>query len=831
VGEKKRIVFLVIIMAGVAVGVGGMMLFALYDASFEQQRERLIETAQSQARIIEAVARFDAEHSIPDVPGGAFSATIGQIRDAHKGFKGFGETGEFTLAKREQDQIAFLLSHRHDDLEDPRPVPFKSKLAEPMRRALSGESGTVVGLDYRGVRVLAAYEPVAELNLGIVAKIDLAEVRAPFIKAGLLAAWGGAILFFVSTVMFSRIGNPIIQRLEESERKYRGIFESAVDMLFLIDSEGAILDANPAACSAHGFSREELLGRAIKEIVSPEGRSLVDSATEMLGTGSTVSVEATHVRKDGSTFNVEVRLSPTLHLAQKAALAVVRDTTERKQAEEALQKSEEKYRSLFDYANDSIFIINPADLCFLDVNKNAVDRSGYTREELLQMKVGDLYTPLTAERNEKLVGELQEKGCITFEHAHRHKNGMEIPVEISSRFVEYGGQRVLQSLVRNISERKQAEDQLRFQAQLLDNVRESIVGTDLEGNVIYWGKGAEALYGYSAADVLGNPITFIVEPQEEEEEKERMRQVLEEGVWSGRYVQRRKDGSSFWAEAVILLAKDQNGRPFGMIGIDRDITGPKEAEENLRDSEARYRQLSESLEVTVRQKVAELRQAESLAAIGEMVSIVAHEVRNPLQNIQMGVDAMQVEIGEDEEKQGILEEINYGVDNLNRIIIELLEYAKPVKLKPTVANLREIVANALKTLDHKLTGINIHIDLEHEGREIEIDTPKFNSAFVNLLSNAAEAMPSGGELSILSRFQDDHGASLLKLTITDSGGGIDKEHLDRVHQPFFTTKTKGTGLGIPACKKIIEAHNGSLTIKSEVNKGTTVDIEIPVTMS
>jgi hypothetical protein len=139
---------------------------------------------------MEAVARFDAEYSTEDVPGGAFAATLGQIRDAHARSQGFGETGEFTLAKKEGDQIVFLLSHRHYDLESPEPIAFASNLAEPMRRALSGESGTVVALDYRGERVLAAYEPVAILDLGIVAKIDLAEIRAPYVNAALLI--GGA---------------------------------------------------------------------------------------------------------------------------------------------------------------------------------------------------------------------------------------------------------------------------------------------------------------------------------------------------------------------------------------------------------------------------------------------------------------------------------------------------------------------------------------------------------------------------------------------------------------------------------------------------------------
>ena len=153
----------------------------LYQAAIDEERDRLMESAQSQARLIEAVARFDAVQSA-DFPEGSSAATISQIVDAHKNFKGVGETGEFTLARREGEQIVFLLSHRHQDLEDVKPVPWDSQLAQPMRLALSGFSGTVIAVDYRGERVLAAHEPVAELELGIVAKIDLAEVRAPFIQ-------------------------------------------------------------------------------------------------------------------------------------------------------------------------------------------------------------------------------------------------------------------------------------------------------------------------------------------------------------------------------------------------------------------------------------------------------------------------------------------------------------------------------------------------------------------------------------------------------------------------------------------------------------------------
>ena len=212
--ERKRVLLLILIMATASLIVAGIAIFMLYRAAFEEERARLVETAQSQARLIEAVARFDAMYS-NDYPKGPEEATLSQIVDAHKHYKGFGKTGEFTLARREGDIIVFLVSHRYHDLQYPRPVPFDSELAEPMRRALSGVSGTVVGFDYRGEVVLAAHEPVAELNLGIVAKIDLAEIRAPFVKAGVITGVFAVLVVLGGAAFFLRISSPMIKRLEE----------------------------------------------------------------------------------------------------------------------------------------------------------------------------------------------------------------------------------------------------------------------------------------------------------------------------------------------------------------------------------------------------------------------------------------------------------------------------------------------------------------------------------------------------------------------------------------------------------------------------------------
>jgi signal transduction histidine kinase len=212
--ERKRILILVLIMATACVAVAGTTIAVLYHTAFEEEREVLKATAHSWARLIESVARFDAVFS-QDFPGGSEAATLKQIMEAHGDYKGVGETGEFSLAKRRGDKIVFLLRHRHDDFDTPEPVPMDSKLAEPMRRALSGLSGTMIGPDYRGERVLAAYESIDGLGWGVVVKMDIAELRAPFLRAGALAVGVAVALILLGARLFIGITNPIIRSLSE----------------------------------------------------------------------------------------------------------------------------------------------------------------------------------------------------------------------------------------------------------------------------------------------------------------------------------------------------------------------------------------------------------------------------------------------------------------------------------------------------------------------------------------------------------------------------------------------------------------------------------------
>ena len=272
----KRVTLLVVIMTGVAASVGAAAFVILYETAFEQQRLRLVETAKSQARLMEAVARFDRTYNL-NYPRGAAAATIEQIRNAHANYLGFGDTGEFTLARRDGDDIVFLLRHRHSLLDTPAPIPFQSNLAEPMRQALSGRSGTVVGPDYRGTKVLAAYEPVSVLDLGIVAKIDLAEIRAPFLSAFGIVIGLAITLIASGTILFYRVSNPIIQAIRESEERYRAVAEDTPVLIcrFLPNTE--IIYANEAYCRYFGKTSEALVGSSFLSLIPENNRKSVMS--------------------------------------------------------------------------------------------------------------------------------------------------------------------------------------------------------------------------------------------------------------------------------------------------------------------------------------------------------------------------------------------------------------------------------------------------------------------------------------------------------------------------------------------------------------------------
>ena len=507
---RSRIAALIVVLSAVVFVAVGATVYALYRVSFEQSRMRLVDAAKSRARLIEAVARFDAVHH-DELPGGAFEATLSQVREAHDSFRGFGETGEFTLARREGDRIDFLVGQRHDDTRTPRPVPWETQIAAPMRRALSGESGTVIGPDYRGVRVLAAHEPVDAYGMGIVAKIDLAELRAPFLRVGALAAAGAFLLVLVGARLFLRISRPVVSRLEAqnealaaeveerrraesearaSEERLRTTLDSIGDAVIATDASGAVARMNPVAEQLTGWREPAAMGRPLAEvfrIITEETRAEVESPVEkVLREGRTVGL-ANHtllIARDGREVPIADSGAPIRGSdgATTGVVLVFRDQGEERAAERELAKRERRYRLLADNTLDVIWTMAP-DLTFTYVNPAVESMTGYTPEEWVGTVLGDHCDDESMALMTQVIADEMAKGPesrgVIFEVDMLRKDGSPVPAEIHGRvmFDEHGKPALLQGLTRDISERRRAErEQEALREQLAASQRMESIG-------------------------------------------------------------------------------------------------------------------------------------------------------------------------------------------------------------------------------------------------------------------------------------------------------------------------------------------------------------------
>ncbi|MCR4378160.1 MAG: PAS domain S-box protein [Rhodospirillales bacterium] len=344
---QKWLAKAVTILASVALAVTLFSNGLLYDAAYKQESQRLVELVKSQAILINAIAKFDAEHSQRDHPQGAIGATFSQLETAHRQYPGFGGTGEFTLGTRKDGNIIFLLSHRHFDFLEPLPIAWDSELGEPMRRALRGENGVGVALDYRGATVLAAYEPLPDLNAGIVAKIDLDEIRQPFVQAALIGLSGVLLMVVIGAMVFRRISIPLLEReqaLNDLRLLSQAINQSPI-MMFITNTQGVIEYVNPSFTAMTGYAQQEAIGQNPRILKSGEtSPEFYEQMWANLMAGQEWRGEVKDRRKDGSTFWASMVLAPVKGEDGKAThfVAIHEDITEQKQAQEAMQKAREQ---------------------------------------------------------------------------------------------------------------------------------------------------------------------------------------------------------------------------------------------------------------------------------------------------------------------------------------------------------------------------------------------------------------------------------------------------------------------------------------------------------
>ncbi len=602
----RRIKSQVVALVLVALGTGAAILTCGYLMEKGVQLNRLSEIAGSRARRVEATFRSHSQMLGLAASEEAFRSTLEALKVAQDQFSEFGRRGEFMIAESRNDSLHSLLPISHDGGGEVPLLGPASTLAEPMRRALRGESGTLIGLDCRGTRVLAAYEPVRipGHRIGLVAKVDLAEIRRPYWVAAGVGAGSAGVLVLLGGFLIRRAGDPLIRRIKESESRYRRLFEDSGQPIFLTSVDGTILDLNQAGADLLEGTREDLLGLETTELfVDPEDWVPLIAAVRADGT-----VRGWEIRLKGPGGRVITCLA-TVHFRpgrgpEKGQFeTLLLDISDRKRAEEELRRSEERYFDLFQHAPDMLISVDMRTNRIRECNSAVFRKTGFSSEEIIGRDLTEFYPP--SHRQAVLEARallLADRGVEDLEVELRRKDGTAFPVGVNAAAVRDESGTVLAGRLslRDLSEQREARDRL---DRILEGSRDGFWDwPDFSRREVWWSDSFLHLLGYEPGALAPtlDLLEEMVHPKDREEVGQRIRTVLGGADdFESEYRIRKKDGSYAWFSVKGRIYRGADGNPAGMAGSARDISMRKALEESLRESESFLRQVVEEAEVGI----------------------------------------------------------------------------------------------------------------------------------------------------------------------------------------------------------------------------------------
>jgi PAS domain S-box-containing protein len=600
------------------------------------------------------------------------------------------------------------------------------------------------------------------------------------------------------------------RELQEGKAELETLFEASLEALVVTDRNGRIVSANQRVQSVFGYTPEEIVGAQIERLVPiplqclhgrhRESYYAAPSARPM-GRGS--ELYARH--KDGSEFAVDVSLSPLQSKGELRVLAAVRDITKRKQAEEALRQSEERFRGIFEQGPIGVALMG-RDYRLIKVNLALSRMLGYSEAELTTMTPLDFTYPDDLEPTINLMERLfeAETPMRKMEKRYVRKTGEVIWGSMTASVVHDPKGKPLYAIgmIEDITERRAAEQKVAEQAALLDLAHDAIFVRSLEGRrITFWSRGAADTYGWTASEVLGRVADDLLQtrfpiPREEVEATVRM-----QGAWEGELEHTTRDGRKLQVTSRWSLQRDERGTPEATLEINRDITARKQMEEDL---EAARKQAIHSAR---------------LSALGMMAGGIAHEINNPLSIIHAMASDLQEMVAEEgsapphvvARKSTV---IRQTAERIAKIVKSLRQISRegssdlfhPTPVAKILAETLEICRAKFKANDVELLLPQAIPELSVPCREVQIA-----QALLNLLQNAFDAaLEQEGERWV--RVEVNPGDDLVAISVIDSGPGIPSELRSRIGEPFFTTKPvgKGTGLGLSLSKTIAEDHGGSL---------------------
>src|SRR3989442_563584 len=488
-----------------------------------------------------------------------------------------------------------------------------------------------------------------------------------------------------------------------------------------------------------------------------------------------------------------------------------------------LARSEYQYRLLFESNPLPMWAFDRETLRFLAVNEAAIHHYGFSREEFLNMTIKEIRP---AEEIPRLMKSLSQPIAglrLSGNWKHQKKDGTVIEVEIAAHAIDFNGKPAALVLTNDVTERVRAEEQLRLQTVALESAANAIVITDELGKVIWVNTAFGQTTGYSREEVLGKNLRFLKSGKQTPAFYRNMWNTILSGkVWRDTIINRRKDGSFNQEHMTITPMTNEAGKITHFVAIKQDITRLQQA---LAELQAKREELAAMTQ--------QLWQASKLATMGELSASIAHELNNPLATVALRVETLLTQVPEADPKRRSLVIIDQEVDRMAGLVDNLLQFSRRSHRQISTVDVRAEIINSIEFVHYHLRNRQIEVarDFADQLPMIQADRQQLRQLFLNLLTNASDAMPKGGRLTVRAKSSSLAGADAAQIDFADTGEGIPAEHLEKIWDPFFTTKPEGQGtrLGLAICRRIVEEHGGAISIASNPGEGASLQIKLPVT--
>lgn len=473
---------------------------------------------------------------------------------------------------------------------------------------------------------------------------------------------------------------------------------------------------------------------------------------------------------------------------------------------------------VFERHPSPMLVVEDATLRVLAANEAAVRKYGYSLQELLACSLQRLDLVGQAAPVSAVIATARRGGAqsgTTGPCRQRCRNGTPIEVQCTWTTVPFAGRSCVTVVVEDVTATKRLAESFKDQARLLDLASDAIILCDLWGSITYWNQGAERLYGWTTSEVLGSPVMSIL-MSDSASSGETERAVRARGEWTGRFAHVRKDGKKVYVNSRWTLVKDDRGTPRSILVINSDITEAKNLENQF------------------------LR-AQRLESIGRLASGIAHDLNNILSPILMSATLLRRSATAPEATR-MIDLIEASAERGAGIVKQVLTFARGVEGDRVMLQPKHLVCEMAKILSQTFPrNIDVRTQFPSDLWTIIGDATQIDQILLNLCVNARDAMsPGGGTLTVAAENVevDEHFARTntdaqlgrhVVLRVADTGGGIPPETMEKMFEPFYTTKEvgKGTGLGLSTVQSIVKGHSGFLTVQSRVGSGTTFSIFIP----